>query len=270
MPELPEVRTVASTLKNNILNQKITKIKIIYAKILDPNSLDFNLLINQEFLDIKTRGKYLLFELNDYYLVSHLRMEGKYNLKNIHDGLAKHEHLIIEMGDLSLRYHDTRKFGRMRLIKKDELDTVKGLKKLGYEPFDQNMNKEYLYQKLNNKNKAIKSLLLDQTIINGLGNIYADEVLFKSKINPLKSGSQLSLKDCNNLITNSIDILSSAIKLGGTTIKSYTSSLGVTGQYQNYLLVHKKEKEPCIVCQTPIKKIKVNGRSTYFCPQCQK
>ena len=116
----------------------------------------------------------------------------------------------------------------------------------------------------------IKELLLDQSIIAGLGNIYVNEVLFASKINPLKKGEDISLKECQSIIDNSISILNKAIEYGGTTIKSYTSSLGVTGHYQDYLKVHKREGLPCEVCNNPIINIKVGGRSTYYCPKCQK
>ena len=116
----------------------------------------------------------------------------------------------------------------------------------------------------------MKNILLDQTIISGLGNIYADEVLFKSGINPLKKGVDITLDDCEKIKKSAKEIITKAIDNGGTTIKSYTSSLGVTGRFQQYLLVHKKEGKPCSICGTTIKRIKVGGRSTYYCPKCQK
>ena len=116
----------------------------------------------------------------------------------------------------------------------------------------------------------MKTLLLDQTIISGLGNIYADEVLFSSHINPLKLGNEITNKDCENIVTSSKRIIEEAIKCGGTTIRSYTSSLGVTGRFQQNLMVHKRENELCKECNTPIKRIVVGGRSTYYCPKCQK
>ena len=115
MPELPEVRTVAKVLKKNLLHQKVTNIKIIYPKIIEQTSLDLSNLIGHELKDITTKGKYLIFDFDNLYLISHLRMEGKYFIKNINDEIVKHEHIIIEFGNISLRYHDTRKFGRMYL-----------------------------------------------------------------------------------------------------------------------------------------------------------
>ena len=116
----------------------------------------------------------------------------------------------------------------------------------------------------------IKTLLLDQTIISGLGNIYANEVLFASKINPHRKGKDITLKECSDIVTSSNEIIKEAIELGGTTIKSYTSSLGVTGRFQQRLKVHKKEGEPCKVCGEKIKKEFINGRSSYYCLNCQK
>ena len=244
MPELPEVRTVASVLKRNLLNKKITNIKIIYPKIIEPDSLDFKNLIGKELTDIKTKGKFLIFTFEDLYLVSHLRMEGKYFIKKLDEKIEKHEHIIFEFGILSVRYHDTRKFGRMFLTK--DLKNYKSLEKIGLEPFDKKLTNEMLKNNLNSK-LPIKELLLDQSIIAGLGNIYVNEVLFASNINPLKKGEDISLNECQKIIDNSISILNKAIKYGGTTIKSYTSSLGVTGSYQDYLMVHKRENEKALL-----------------------
>ena len=267
MPELPEVRTVAKVLKKNLLHQKVTNIKIIYPKIIEQTSLDLSNLIGHELKDITTKGKYLIFDFDNLYLISHLRMEGKYFIKEKADPIEKHEHIIINFDNVSLRYHDTRKFGRMCIVKTSEVDKNPALVKLAKEPFD--MDADELYSHIHNKKKHMKSLLLEQEVIAGLGNIYADEVLFASKINPLRLGESVTLEECKRIIKSARDILSLAIKEGGTTIRSYTSSLGVTGNYQNFLKVHKKEGELC-TCGCKIEKIKVGGRSTYFCPNCQK
>ena len=228
------------------------------------------------FQEILRRGKWLLFDLGDYYLCSHLRMEGKYFIKDHNEPIDKHEHIIFELNDGNdLRYADVRKFGRMNLVKKELLDTVEGVHKQGLEPVPnelvkEELTKEYLYNCIHKKQLPLKELLLDQTIISGLGNIYADEVAFASKLNPLKEGTKITKEECQRIIDASNNIITKAIEEGGTTIRSYTSSLGVKGNYQNYLMVHKREGEPCKVCNTIIKRIKVGGRSTYFCPKCQK
>ena len=272
MPEIAEVETVRNTLKKQILNKKIKNVKILYSKMIESNINDLkNNLIGNEFIDIKRRGKWLMFELHNYYLLSHLRMEGKFFLKNIDDPIDKHEHIIITFeDDTDLRYHDTRKFGRMNLVKKELAYEVEAIKKQGAEPFSSNLTKEYLFECFKNKRLPIKSLLLDQTIISGLGNIYANEVLFESSINPLKLGKDISLNECQKIVDATNSIIKKAIKMGGTTIKSYTSSLGVTGRFQQKLNVHKKEGISCKKCGEIIAKIKIGGRSTYFCKNCQK
>ncbi len=272
MPEIAEVETVRNVLKKQILNKKIKDVNILYSKMIENNPLEFKkILINNSFVDILRRGKWLIFELDKYYLLSHLRMEGKFFIKNHEEEINKHEHVIITFNDNSeLRYQDTRKFGRMKIINKEDLETTEEIAKQGYEPNSKELTKEYLKDKFKNKRLPIKTVLLDQTIISGLGNIYADEVLFQSKINPLKEANKITLDECEKIILSANEIIKNAIKYGGTTIRSYTSSLGVKGSYQNYLKVHKREGLPCLECNTLIKRIKVNGRSTYYCPNCQK
>jgi len=272
MPELPEVETVRNTLKKRILNKKINNVNILYTKMIDNDPTEFkNILIDNRFTDILRVGKWLIFELDKHYLLSHLRMEGKYFIKNTQEEVQKHEHVIITFNDeTDLRYHDTRKFGRMKIVKKDELWHTPEIKKQGKEPIDETLNASYLLGKFKNKKLPIKSILLDQEIISGLGNIYANEVLYASGINPKRSASSLTDGECVKIVESSKKIILKAIEEGGTTIKSYTSSLGVTGNYQNFLQVHKREGMPCNKCHNKIIKIKIGGRSTYYCEICQK
>ena len=210
-----------------------------------------------------------MFELDNYYLLSHLRMEGKYIIRNINDSYDKHEHVeFIFTDNTTLRYKDTRKFGRMYLYNKEEVYFNKPLNELGLEPWDEKLNSAYLKEKFKNKRLPIKTLLLDQSIMVGLGNIYVDEVLFMSNLNPLKTKDNLTDKDLNNIISNSKKVLKHAIELGGTTIRSYESSEGVHGNFQNELLVH--GKEICPNCKSKLEKIRVGGRGTYYCQKCQK
>ena len=272
MPEIAEVETVRNTLKKRILNKKITNIDIFYEPIIESNLKDFKKdLINKSFIDIKRRGKWLIFETEDRYLLSHLRMEGKFFIKDKTEEKAKHEHVIFTFEDNStLRYHDTRKFGRMNLIKKEELATTPSISKQGIEPGEKELTSTYLLAKFKDKKLPIKTVLLDQSIISGLGNIYVNEVMFYAKINPLREAQTITKEECELIVKGSNEIIKEAIKMGGTTIKSYTSSLGVTGRFQQKLKVHKKEGEPCPICNTPIKNIKIGGRSTYYCEKCQK
>ena len=270
MPELPEVETVKNVLKKKVLNQKILDVIVNYPKMIEQINVDdfINKLKNQTIIDIKRRGKWLLFELNNYYLLSHLRMEGNYYIKNFNCEITQHQHVIFKFKDFELRYNDTRKFGRMYLLNKDDIYNVKPLNELGYEPWDEKLNSDYLKLKYKNKKLPIKTVLLDQSIIVGIGNIYDDEILFLSKINPYKKACELTDVELNNIIKNTKIVLEKAIKLGGTTIKTYTSSEGVHGRFQNELLVHTKTE--CPICHKKLKVEKINGRSTYYCETCQK
>ena len=273
MPELPEVETVRRTLSNLVVGKEIRDVDIFYNKIIrNKTDNEFkDILIGRTIDEIDRYGKYLIFNLGDESLISHLRMEGKYFIRNADEPKEKHEHIIIYFTDGStLRYHDTRKFGTMDIIKKEMVFVKSPVTKLGPEPFEDKMNFRYLKEKLAKKTIAIKSALLDQTIMTGLGNIYVDEVLFLTKLHPETPANQVSNKKIKELIENSVKVLNKAIKLGGTTIRSYTSSLGVTGRFQNELNVHTKAGEHCPVCDTTILKMKVNGRGTYYCEKCQK
>lgn len=268
MPELPEVETVKETLKKEVLNRTIKDVIVYYDGIIAyPSKEEFVKNIrNQKINDIKRKGKFLMFELDDYYLLSHLRMEGRYYIR---DGeKLKHEHVRFILNDKNLCYIDTRKFGRMHLIPKDIVYSVKPLSDLGLEPWDENLTVEYLKEKYKNKKLPIKTVLLDQSIITGIGNIYDDEILFLSKINPYKKACDLTKKNLEDIIINTRDVLEHAIKLGGTTIRTYESSEGIHGLFQHELLIHGRSE--CSKCNNPVTKEFIGGRGTYYCKKCQK
>lgn len=271
MPELPEVETVKRTLIKLVQNKKIKSVDVRCIKMIAYPELEKfkKNLVNETIHDIKRRGKWLIFELDNYALLSHLRMEGKYVIRDVQDEYEKHDDVIFNFTDgKSLRYRDTRKFGKMYLYPKNEIYDKKPLNELGLEPWDPNLTVKYLKEKIGKKNLAIKPTLLDQSIIVGLGNIYVDEVLFLSKINPKTSSKDLKNKDYQNIIDNTKKVLEHSIELGGTTIISYESSEGVHGLFQNELLVH--TRKICPNCGKDIIKIRVGGRGTYYCPKCQK
>lgn len=273
MPELPEVETVRTALEKKLKNKVIKDINILYPNIFEGQNINVisDKIKNNKINSIKRRGKWLLFELDDYYLLSHLRMEGKFFVKKSNEFVNYHEHVIISFIDgTDLRYHDTRKFGKMQVVKKEDLYNVPAIKKQGIEANSEDLTKEYLYEKIKKKRTNIKTLLLDQTIISGLGNIYASEVLFASHINPERCGNSLSLDDVENIVKASKAIINKAIEEGGTTIRSYTSSLGVTGRFQQYLYVYNRENLPCRICGEKISCTIIGGRSTYYCSRCQK
>lgn len=274
MPELPEVETVKRILETQILGKTIKKVNVFYDKIIENTDVETfkSQLINEIICSLSRKGKYLIITLTKHTLVVHLRMEGKFFIKSINDQIEKHEHIEFILDDVSLRYHDTRKFGKIALLNTTDFDEVckyAPLKKIG---IDANIETDFvkIYNKLAFKNCSIKEALLDQTNIAGLGNIYADEVCFLCRLHPKTKCKELTINDIRNVLINSKTVLEKAILLGGTTIRSYTSSLGVTGRFQNSLLVHQRENEPCSVCGNKIVKIRVGGRGTYYCPVCQR
>lgn len=267
MPELPEVETVRRTLKNFILHRKIKDIIVRYPKIIDGNPEIFRqALVNKTLLDIDRLGKYLVFVFDDIAFVSHLRMEGKYNIINKDTPFTKHDHIIFVLDDGSeLRYHDTRKFGRMELVNKDTYLQELPLSKLGPEP-SQASGKD-VYQKIHKSSLPIKSLLLDQSIMAGIGNIYANEICFLMKINPHTPGKKLTKKRVEELVVVASEVLNDAIKQGGTTIHSFDAN-GITGLFQVQLRVHMQKT--CTVCGGEVTKEMIKGRGTYYCKKCQR
>lgn len=274
MPELPEVETVKEALNQTVKGQTIKEIELRYEPMVKNMSADEfkEKLINQTIQEVSRRGKYLVFHFDDYQLLSHLRMEGKYFYVDSDFELNPHVHAIFTLENgKRLLYQDTRKFGTYHLYDKAiDLETTAPFQVLGLEPFATEFTPSYVKEKIQNKKKPIKSLLLDQTVVCGLGNIYVDEVLYRARLHPLTSSSELTDKDIENVVKYTVEVLARAIELGGTTIRTFSSSHGVSGTFQNELLVHQRKGENCYECHTPIEKIKVGGRGTYFCPTCQK
>lgn len=275
MPELPEVETVRATLEHQIVGEKIVNVEVRCLRIISPSSKDdfCEKLKGQVIREVKRYGKYLFFILDKVTILSHLRMEGKFFIKKTSDEIEKHEHIIFTMASgMSLRYHDTRKFGIMKIIETTNMEAlmkVPEIKKLGKEGTDSSFTPQELLQKLKGKTEPIKTALLDQTIICGLGNIYVDEVCFMSRIHPAIPANLITPYEAKLILSNSRKVLANAIECGGTTIRSYTSSLGVTGRFQLNLLVHTRENKQCYVCGSIIEKTRVGGRGTNYCPHCQ-
>lgn len=272
MPELPEVQTVINNLKPLVLGHQITKIDVYYPKMILNDSTEFKTnLIGLSFLNIRRRGKYLLFDLTqEKTIISHLRMEGKYSVLDKSADLPPHSHVVFWLeNETKLVYHDTRKFGRMHLVNTDQVAQTREIKKLGWEPFDPQFTSQVFYDLLHQHQGKIKVVLLSQDLVVGLGNIYVDEVLYYARIHPESNPSHLSFADAAKLREGIKKILRKAINEGGTTIFSFKNAHGEMGHYQKYLKVHSQDHQLCERDQEPIKKIKLNGRSTYFCSKCQ-
>jgi len=272
MPELPEVETVKNILSPLIVSRTIKEIEIIYPRLIqsDINLFKSNI-INRKIVSLSRKGKYLILDLDDdYELIVHFRMEGKFfNLPSLENNINKATSLYFKLdNDTYLLFNDTRKFGVMYLKKKDELYNTKPLTEVGPEPWEIDKS-SYLLEKYKNINKPIKETLLDQKIMAGLGNIYADEVLFKSQISPFMKAKEINDKQAEAILANSIVVLRKAIDKGGSTIKSYHPSKGVSGNFQNELFAYGREGKQCLICNHKMEKRYVNGRGTTYCPSCQ-
>ncbi|MGX7051685.1 bifunctional DNA-formamidopyrimidine glycosylase/DNA-(apurinic or apyrimidinic site) lyase [Leuconostoc palmae] len=273
MPELPEVETVRRGLENLIIGGQIKNVKIPYPKVINGDSQAFIAgVLNTEFTRIDRRGKYLFIRLsNGHTIVSHLRMEGQYSVESITSKPHKHTEIIFELTDnRAVFYNDTRRFGRMTLTTTNhEMIDVPTLGKLGPEPTESELTLDYMVNAFSRSKKAVKSFLLDQNQIAGIGNIYADEVLWQSKIHPEVSANKLSVEQLAELRKNIIDEMSRAIAHHGTTVHSFSNVFGEVGNFQNQLQAYGRVGLPCLRCGTPMVKIKVGQRGTTFCPQCQ-
>ncbi len=270
MPELPEVETVRRTLEQLILNLKIISVDIKYPKIIHMDQdLFCSKIKDQTVRRFERMGKYLIFILDEDALIIHLRMEGRFYIKHHDDAISKHEHLIFHLSDQrELRYHDVRKFGTMHLIPLNDYKTSYPLSSLGLEPSQ--ISYEDFYNKIKSKNIEIKAAMLDQKIISGLGNIYVDETLYKAKIHPERKSLSISKEEAIRIVDAARWVLKEAILQGGTTIRTFEVLDGVHGRFQNELSVHTKHGDPCPICGQRIIKIKVKGRGTYVCPNCQR
>ena len=273
MPELPEVETVRRSLEYVLIGKQIQDIKILYPRIIrrpeDVEEFKF-LLIGQKIESIGRRGKYLLFHLNEYTLISHLRMEGKYMFTtNPLDPIDKHTHIIFSFTDgTELRYRDVRKFGTMDVVAKYKETEIEAIQKLGQEPIDPHFDEELFRRAIQKRTAPIKQLLLNQEIVSGLGNIYVDDSLALSKIHPLRPGNSLTDEEISQLILAMRQVLEKAIEKGGSTIRSFETFYG-RGSMQDHLIVYGRTGKPCYVCGRLIEKIRVAGRGTHYCPHCQ-
>ena len=274
MPELPEVETIACDLRSaNLIGEKITNCYVSFPKAITGSLKEFIAAIHGQTLkSIERRGKYLVFELsNGKFIAIHLRMTGKFTIKPRGIAFTKHEHVALEFNHQRLLiYHDTRKFGRWTLFDQKELF----FKKLGPEPLSPSFTLQDFTQRIKKTKRQLKPLLLDQTFIAGLGNIYVDEALWESQLHPENLSSSLTLKTITKLYQAIKKVLLRGLETQGTTLGSgktnYYRLDGSKGKHQDSLNVFRKTNHPCPRCQTPIIRIKVAQRSTHLCPSCQK
>jgi len=264
MPELPEVETVVNSLKTQIIHQKILNIQVRAPKIF---GLEFKQIIGQTILEVTRRGKYIILKLDTGYLVIHLRMTGKlFAVSKLVDlnNYQKHLHVIIDLQDQLLLFQDQRKFGKINFY--ENLDWLES--KLGPEPLLANFTQDYLIEMFK-AHRQVKVLLLDQSKIAGLGNIYVDEVLWQAGVHPQTLASKISAKQINLIYLAIREILQLAINMQGTTFLSYAFDGDKKGNYLTYLKVFNRAKQNCFRCDGVIIKIKVAQRGTHLCEFCQ-
>jgi formamidopyrimidine-DNA glycosylase len=266
MPELPEVQTILDALTPLILHQKIEKVSVLWPPVIhQPERIHFQQWLQGRSIEaVQRRGKYMLFHLDDArWLLMHLRMTGSVRVDDARAPLRPHDRLIFHLHNgQEWRFEDQRKFGRVYLVE----DPAEIIAKLGPEPLGPDFNASYLRQSLSRRTAAIKTLLLNQHIVAGIGNIYADEALFRARLHPLRPGNSLSPDDINTLISAIQTVLRQALAEMGTTLQDYRRPDGSVGDFQNSLQVFRRTGEPCPSCGTPIRRIVIGGRSTHFCP----
>ncbi|MGQ9840836.1 MAG: bifunctional DNA-formamidopyrimidine glycosylase/DNA-(apurinic or apyrimidinic site) lyase [Anaerolineae bacterium] len=271
MPELPEVETIAADLRGQLIGRRFVAAVILWPRTLAlPDAGSFNArLAGRTVVAIGRRGKYLLIALDSgETLIMHLRMTGRLALMAGDDPRLHHEHVRarFELADgQQLVFMDARKFGRIWLVQ----DVAEVLGKLGPEPFDRRFTPQELGGQLRSRRAAVKALLLDQGIIAGLGNIYADEALYLAGIHPLRPGVSLRPDEINCLYAAIQAVLAESIAQRGTLLRDYRTPYGPDGAYQNHLRVYGQAGRSCPRCGTPIERIRVAQRGTHFCPRCQ-
>ena len=269
MPELPEIETIKRGIESltgqNIINVIIRNDSLRY-KISPTLSND---LVGKTIISIKRRAKYLILELTQGYIIIHLGMSGRITLLNNKDTqIKKHDHFDIVFKNQILRYNDPRRFGLITYT--ESLLDDKLLKNLGPEPLENDFTPKYLLERLQNKKSAIKKLIMDNQIVVGVGNIYACESLFLSKISPVRSGVSITNTEAELLVKSIKQILNNAIELGGSTLRDYQTADGSLGYFQNIHKVYAKANKPCSECGTIILEQRLGQRNSFYCPKCQK
>ena len=286
MPELPEVEIVKKSLKKNVKDKKILDVIVINRNLRFKVDKDFEkILKNRKIQNVNRYAKNIIVELNgNIYVIIHLGMTGTFHLirnnilKNTNlsfyqskDLPIKHNHIVLIFKKFRVIYNDPRRFGFFKLLKDKESFKLY-LNNIGYEPLDKNFNLKYLKKSILFRKKCIKSILLDQKIISGIGNIYANEILFRSGLNPRKKGLKLKDFELKYLYKYSKLVLKKAILKGGSSIRDFRNTEGAKGSFQDNFKVYDKDNHNCPnkKCNNKIKKINISNRSTFYCEKCQK
>lgn len=274
MPELPEVEQVVRSLRGDLLGRSMVSLEVFHTAVLHEPLGDEEAfqeaLTDRVIQGVRRRGKYILLDLDQGHLICHLRMTGKLMVVSQASTRSAHRHLQIHLSDGRLLvYDDVRRFGGFALVKEDPLK-MPPLNRLGVEPLDEAWSGEVLYQRLRGRAVPIKNFLLDQHEIAGIGNIYADEALFRAGIRPRKRSNRLTRREAATLFEAIQTVLQEAIRLGGSTIRDYRDGHGEAGSFQDFHQVYGRAGKPCFICHHLLKRIQIGGRTTVYCPHCQR
>ncbi|MBP6913105.1 MAG: bifunctional DNA-formamidopyrimidine glycosylase/DNA-(apurinic or apyrimidinic site) lyase [Candidatus Levybacteria bacterium] len=280
MPELPEVETIRRGLEDYLVGHAVEKVEILHPGVLFG---DVNVILGQKVINVRRVGKGLIIDfLNNYSLAIHVKLTGQLiyrGIKTHNMPISRHKvgtvpnkftHVIFDLDkDAKLYYNDQRRFGWIKILKTEDIMSLSFFKNMGPEPF-KDLTIKVFEKILQNKTTKIKPLLMDQTKIGGIGNIYANDALFKAKINPERQAKSLSARNAAKLYRAIISVMEKSLKEGGASELSFVNALGQEGNYQEHTLVYGKVGKKCPVCEAYIKRITLAGRGTFFCEKCQK
>ncbi|TMD02002.1 MAG: bifunctional DNA-formamidopyrimidine glycosylase/DNA-(apurinic or apyrimidinic site) lyase [Chloroflexi bacterium] len=274
MPELPEVETIVADLRPHLVGRTIVHCELRFPSIVrHPEPERFiDSITGLRIEGVGRRGKFMLIALGEgRLLVVHLGMSGQLRLVDATAEIENHTHVILDLDDnRHLRYRDPRRFGRLLLGTEDELLTSGTLPKLGPEPIDPTFDADELYKRFRKRRAPLKALLLDQAMVAGVGNIYADESLYRARLRPDRAAGSLSRKSVRRLHESLRDSLETAIRNRGSSVDTYRDAWGEVGNQQESLLVYGRAGEPCFTCGRPLSIVRIAGRSTVFCRRCQR
>jgi formamidopyrimidine-DNA glycosylase len=272
MPELPEVETVVRCLHRRLVGLEVRTVRLIYPPAVRNREKSYlQKFVGRRVLGLRRRGKMILLDFSGgLSMIVHLKMTGQLLFGPADGPWDKHTHLVLTFrpGEKELRFRDIRKFGFIRGVRTDRAGRPREIRDLGPEPLS--LDLPSFLDRFKGRKGRLKSLLLNQKIIAGVGNIYADEILFRSDLDPRVDVSRLSRRRLERLWSSLHSVLNEAISFKGTTVRDFRDGEGFEGLFQNRLLVYGREGEPCARCGAPIKCIRVSGRSTHFCSRCQR
>ncbi len=270
MPELPEVETTLRGISPHIVKHTVKQVIIRRPNLRWPIPTELpNLITEQRLLNITRRGKYLLFEFAKGHAMIHLGMSGNLRIVEASAPPNSHDHFDWVFGKLALRYHDPRRFGCLLWIEGNP-EEHSLLNKLGPEPLTDTFTAEYLFERSRKRSQAVKQFIMDSHIVVGVGNIYANESLFMSRIKPIRKAGTLTRKNCEDLVSDIKVILQRSIDQGGTTLRDFVGGDGKPGYFKQQLLVYGRGGEACTNCDKALKEVRMGDRTTVYCVDCQK